>query len=228
MTVKTTTTRRDLLRLGTTAAAYAAGASIVTGGVAIASKARGAAPAVSPQLAKLLRDYARADKALAHFYETVHNPAVDREAAMREACPDIEHDIPMTGGQTRMFTTAKSMDVAQARHIAKSKMSAECSHPNWPAKRQGARAFYVAHLRRERAFAGIRRTCRIDAITAREATLLAPYTAAVAGIAAFPIATVADLDAKMAHLLENRTSHDNDLFDTIQADVRRLLTREHG
>lgn len=38
-----TTTRRDLLRLGTTAAAYAAGASIVTGGIALASQAKGAA-----------------------------------------------------------------------------------------------------------------------------------------------------------------------------------------
>lgn len=223
-----TTTRRNLLRIGTTAAAYAAGASIVTGGIAIASQAKGAAPAVSPQLAKLLRDYARADDTLAHFYETVHNPAVDREAAMREAYPDIEHNIPMTGGQTRMFTTAKSMDVAQARHIATSRISAECPHPGWPAKRQGARAFYAAHLRRERAFAGIRRACRIDAITAREATLLAPYTAAVAGIAAFPVATVADLDAKMAHLLDNRTSQDDDLFDTIQTDIRRLLTWEDG
>jgi hypothetical protein len=38
----TTTTRRNLLRIGTTAAAYAAGATIVTGGVALASQAKGA------------------------------------------------------------------------------------------------------------------------------------------------------------------------------------------
>lgn len=41
------TTRRNLLRIGTTAAAYAAGASIVTGGIALASQAKGATlPAV--------------------------------------------------------------------------------------------------------------------------------------------------------------------------------------
>ena len=40
----TTTTRRNLLSIGTTAAAYAAGASIVTGGIAIASQAKGAEP----------------------------------------------------------------------------------------------------------------------------------------------------------------------------------------
>jgi len=40
--MSTTTTRRDLLRFGTTAAAYAAGASIVTGGMALASQAKGA------------------------------------------------------------------------------------------------------------------------------------------------------------------------------------------
>lgn len=37
-----TTTRRDLFRLGTSAAAYAAGAAIVTGGVAFAGEANGA------------------------------------------------------------------------------------------------------------------------------------------------------------------------------------------
>ncbi|MES3084950.1 hypothetical protein [Sphingomonas faeni] len=222
----TNTTRRNLLRFGTTAAAYAAGASIVTGGIALASQAKGAAPAVTPQLAKLLRDYTAADDALNHFYETAHNPAVEREAAMREAYPHIEHAIPTTSGNVQTFTTAKPMDIAQARHIAKSKSSAECQHPAWPTKRERARAFYAAHLRRERAFASIRRTCRMDAINARETALFVPYKAAVAGIAAFPVATVADLNAKMAHLLENRTDQDDDLFDTIQADVRQLLTRE--
>lgn len=44
----TNTTRRNLLRFGTTAAAYAAGASIVTGGIALASQAKGAeVPAVN-------------------------------------------------------------------------------------------------------------------------------------------------------------------------------------
>ena len=39
-----TTTRRDLLRFGTSAAAYAAGAAIVTGGIALAGEAKGAVP----------------------------------------------------------------------------------------------------------------------------------------------------------------------------------------
>jgi hypothetical protein len=42
--MKATTTRRNLLRIGTAAAAYVAGASIVTGGVAIVSQAKGVEP----------------------------------------------------------------------------------------------------------------------------------------------------------------------------------------
>lgn len=222
----TNTTRRNLLRFGTTAAAYAAGASIATGGIALASQAKSAAPAVSPALTRLLRDYAAADEALDQFYEAVHNPAVEREHEMRAAYPDIEHEIPMTGGHTRMFTTARTMDIAQARHIATSEISAQCEHPAWPAKRKGARSFYAAHLRRERAFARIHRVCGLDAINARETALFVPYKAAVAGIAAFPITTLADLDAKMAHLLQNRTDQDDELFDAIQADVRHLVQQE--
>ena len=39
---QTATTRRDLLRFGTSAAAYAAGAAIVTGSIALAGEAKGA------------------------------------------------------------------------------------------------------------------------------------------------------------------------------------------
>lgn len=38
----TTTTGRDLLRIGTTTLAYAAGAALVTGGMALVSQAKGA------------------------------------------------------------------------------------------------------------------------------------------------------------------------------------------
>ena len=121
--MSTTTTRRNLLRIGTTAAAYAAGASIVTGGIALASQAKGAAPAVSPQLAKLLRNYTTADDALNHFYETVHNPAVEREAGMREAYPDIEHRIPTTSGNVQTFTTAKPSKPASTKTCERSASS---------------------------------------------------------------------------------------------------------
>jgi hypothetical protein len=40
--VKTNTTRQTLLRFGTTTVAYAAGAALVTGGMALASQAKGA------------------------------------------------------------------------------------------------------------------------------------------------------------------------------------------
>jgi hypothetical protein len=222
----TNTTRRNLLRVGTTAAAYAAGATIVTGGVALATRAKSAAPAVSPALSKLLHDFDAADQRLDHFYKTVHNPAVDRDHELRAAHPEIEHEIPMTDGYSRTFSTARSMDVAQARHLATSAISAACVQPAWVEKRKAARSFYAAHLRRERAFARIRRMIRLDAINAQETALFVPYKVARDGIEAFPIASAADLDAKLSHMERTGASEDDDVFARIAADVRRLASQE--
>lgn len=78
----TNTTRRNLLRIGTTAAAYAAGASIVTGGIAIASQAKGAAIGVSAGMSKALRAVESAERAYSDFDKAAtYGPNHNEEAA---------------------------------------------------------------------------------------------------------------------------------------------------
>lgn len=91
----TTTTRRNLLRFGTTAAAYAAGASIVTGGIALASQAKGAAPAgVSPGLRQAFAALAASERVSARYQETIYEPMRLRWLTAKEAVPHVVIEPP--------------------------------------------------------------------------------------------------------------------------------------
>lgn len=80
-----TTTRRNLLRIGTTAAVYAAGASIVTGGIALASQAKGAEP--------VNRVYARYQAAVDRFNNLPDSLEIDDEAGYRREEGDYHHAL---------------------------------------------------------------------------------------------------------------------------------------
>jgi hypothetical protein len=98
-----TTTRRDLLRFGTSAAAYAAGAAIVTGGVAIASEATGAVP-TNPRLRRLIALHDQANAAANRFTDMVEEPARAACAAAVEALPR-----PTPVPHRSVYTTYTSM-----------------------------------------------------------------------------------------------------------------------
>ncbi len=222
----TTTTRRNLLRFGTTAAAYAAGASIVTGGIALASQATGAALTVSPQLAKLLTDRDAADAVLDKWYEAVWNPAVDRSVAIATAIPHVELVTPaLPGSPTAPITwsTANSLSVGHARGIAGIPAQRQNQGAAWQARRRDARKFVAAHLRRERAIGQAGRETKI--LRVEEDKLWEPITRCDRAIECFPATSLEDLSAKLAHL-EKVGSEPDGLLGTIQADVRRLLTQE--
>ncbi len=99
-----TTTRRDLLRIGTTAAAYAAGASIVTGGIALASQAKGA---VLPAASSAAWDrahaaYVTASKATDDHWVQIEEPAV-LELERRAPRPPKSFEVTALNGQTMSF-----------------------------------------------------------------------------------------------------------------------------
>jgi len=80
-----TTTRRNLLRIGTTAVAYVAGATIVTGGTVLTSRAEAAAPTAArahwdTAFAKMLSACAADDAINARY-----NAATDADQEMLEA-----------------------------------------------------------------------------------------------------------------------------------------------
>jgi len=111
-----TTTRRDLLRFGTSAVAYVAGAAIVTGGIALASEAKGATGA-SPSLLDLMARYHSADEKYDRLAEQLQ-PARDRwQAAITAARSSVPHvemscdlaSVPHSDGGTRTYTTANDL-----------------------------------------------------------------------------------------------------------------------
>jgi hypothetical protein len=216
------TTRRQLLRFGTSAAAYAAGAAIVAGGATIASEARGATPSISPALSALLTEYDRADATIDRFYETTFNPAVDRHHELRAAIPHVERDIPAAGGRVIRWSTDRPQDVANARGIAGLPSRHQNQKAEWQAKRTAARSFYAVHLRRQRA---LERTAIIsgsEAVRRREDELFTPIKAATDAIKAFPVASAADMAAKLGHL-ERVGVHDaDDLLGIVLSDAQRL------
>lgn len=222
----TDTTRRNLLRFGTTAVAYAAGASIVTGGIALASQAKGATLSLSPSLAKLIADRDAADAVLDEWYEAVWNPAVDRSVAATAAVPHVEVVTPPLPGSPPnpiIWSTANRASIGYARGIAGIAADRQNQGAAWQARRRDARKFTAAHLRRERALAQASRETKI--LRGEEDKLWEPITRCDRAIECFPAASLADLSAKLAHL-EKVGSEPDGLLGTIQADVRRLLTQE--
>ena len=224
--MNTTTTRRNLLRIGTTAAAYAAGAAIVTGGVALTSQAKGEGLSVSPALAKLLAERVAADAVLDEWYATVWNPAVELSEATVTAIPHVELVTPALPGPASAhitWSTANSLSIGHARGIAGIPAHRQNQGAAWQARRRDARKFVAAHLRRERAIAQAGRETKI--LRVEEDKLCEPVTRRDRAIECFPAANLADLSAKLAHL-EKVGSEPEGLLGTVQADVRRLLAQE--
>ena len=218
-----TTTRRSLIRLGTIAAAYAAGAAIITGGIAAVSTAKGAEPAISPALAKLLAHYAAADARLDRFYAEAWNPACDRCNAIVEAIPHVEKEsAPLDGTSSAVrWSTADKHSIGHARGIASIPNRLQSQTEAWQRRRREARSFYAAHLQRERALARAHRETGLDAADAEERILDAAANAHYDAITAFPCLTIADLAAKLDHIDRSGTEPLN-LLQIVVADVRRL------
>lgn len=133
------TTRRDLLRIGTSAAAYAAGAAIVVGGAALVSEARSAAPAVNPRLLKAIALRDRAEAAADRFDEQVHTPALKAFGAARDALPPVDpvpHESVATtfinafGDKVRL-STERVGSTAIARRLRKDPTWADFGDEKW-------------------------------------------------------------------------------------------------
>ncbi|MBI0477496.1 hypothetical protein D9601_19355 [Sphingomonas sp. MA1305] len=231
----TNTTRRSLLRLGTGALAYGAGAAAVAGGFAIAGEAKGAAPQrVSPELAKLIADYARADAILTRWYDEVWNPAVEANRAAREAVPHTA--IPVKGYRNVLgedtpphtFSTASRTDVARCKGIMSIPADLQSTDPRWQDTRRAARRLIIATKWRERKFARIERQWLALRLREQEDALWPAAHAATDAILAFPVASAADLSAKLDHMEQVGTceSDPEGYQRIVREDVQRLFGKE--
>lgn len=224
MTQPNTTTRRDLLRLGTSAAAYAAGAAIVTGAAALASEAKGATPGVSPELSRLIADHKEADDRINQFYRTTYNPAIDRHRAMTDAIPHVEREVPALSpaAPPLRWSTADPHTIGHPKSIALHPLEGQSQSPAWQARRREARSFYAAVLRRQRALAKAGRDSGAHAVAVREDELWVPIAEARLAIHNYPVASIADLAAKLAFIEDDNGMDGDDLLPLVMADVARL------
>lgn len=225
---QTATTRRDLLRFGTSAAAYAAGAAIVTGGIALAGEAKGAMPSVSPELTALIAEVDRLAAASDDLHERVYMPARARMlAAVEQAQRTLPHTSVEAGntvsGQPLVWTTADRTHVAMAKTIARRKAD---PGPFSPGYISAARTLTAAHLRRERAIAAVANSHGVSAMVDQCDALNDATAQAEERVADFAASTLADLHAKVAFMHRRDMGNGMDRVATVLADLDRLASVE--
>jgi hypothetical protein len=229
--MNTDTTRRSLLRLGTGALAYGAGAAAVAGGVALAGEAKGATPQrVSPELARLLDQYARADKAIDRWYAAVWNPATEAHRTAAEAIPHT--NIPVQGYRNHLdedtpphtYSTANKYDISRCKGIMSIPVELQSTDPRWQDTWRAARRLTTAAKWRERKLARLDRQWKVLDLRAQEERLWQPIHAATDAILAFPVASALDLAAKLDHMEYVGTfeSYPDKYQQIVRDDVRRL------
>lgn len=222
----TNTNRRSFLRLGTGALAYGGGAA-AAGGLALAREAKGATPSnVSPALAAMLRRYEAHEAEISRFYASTFNPAVERQRAMIAAIPHVAIDGSLEADGRTIWSTANRMDVAQAKGIAHICGELHSQSAKWQSKRRRARSLYAAHLRRERAIARTDKLSGAEAAGRQEDAFYAVRRPLKGAIINFPVASLADLQAKLAFIEADEGMDGDDLLPIVIADVRRLAGGE--
>lgn len=219
----TNTTRRNLLRFGTTAAAYAAGASIVTGGIALASQAKGAAPVgVSPGFKQALASLASAERLSTRYHETVYEPTRLRWLAAEDAVP---HVVIAPSAVWRGSPTFLSTDNDHAIKLAK-----EMIKDNPRTSKKGdvirARKLIAADHRRSRALAQARKATDLDRRGDESERLYDLMVAAEDAVCAYPASNLADLEAKLAFFHERDLAQNDGNMALVLTDARRLLSQE--
>jgi hypothetical protein len=212
--------------MGTSVAAYGAGAALVAGGCALAGEAKGATPVVSPDLTRLIALYDEHDARLLAFYRDTFNPAQQRHYAMLDALPHVEADGSLAGDGRRIWSTSRRLDVAEARGIATMPTAGQSITPLWLDKRRRARSFYAASLRRDRAVARAERSSGAEAAAECEDRMQEAIQPTLDAIHHFPVASAADLAAKLAFVERAETIELASIVPIVTADVQRLCSGE--
>lgn len=229
-----TATRRDLLRIGTSAAAYAAGAAIVTGGVALATQAKGATGA-SPRLLDLMARYHSADEKYDRLAEQLQ-PARDRWqdaiSAARSSVPHVEMScdlagVPHSNGGTRTYTTANNMDVACAAVSAKTKRFADDGYTDgqyrlFALKRRFHEAAQERDAQIAAAVAKAQSENDLRGIAAQEDAAYDVVSACGSDVIEYQPRSLADLSAKLAFYKATAVVPDEALLEHVMADVAAL------
>lgn len=228
----TNTTRRGVLRLGATSAAYSATVGI--GGAILASRAD-AANAPSPQLLSLIKRHQEADAALDHFYSTEFNPIVEAhwEAVRqhRAAISNVPH-VEESGGQAIggapvTFSSSKGYSRSQAEAYIDCDQQEPNRSPDWNETIAAARRYIRAEDQRNATIRQLGPEPASDpSLDARECAAGEPVRSAREAIYAFECQNTADLLAKLTFIAANDGMDGDDLLPLVITDATRLVGKE--
>lgn len=206
------TTRRGLLRIGTAAATMAIPLMIAPAAEAVTLDA------VSPALLELIRRFDAVHAEIDRFYVDVFNPAVDRSTALRSSIPHVTIPPgPHWQQDAGFWSTDNRVGVAMAKSLVK--------HEPRTSRRSDvvcARKLVAALHRRDREGKRIDKITGLDAANRQEVGIYDPFTKAEAAIYAFPVASLADLRAKLAFIERDDGMDGEDLLPLVIRDVARL------
>jgi len=210
--MESNTTRRGLLCIGTAAATMAVPLMIAPAAVAATPDA------VSPALFDLISQFDAVHAKINRFYDNVFNPAVERSNTMRASIPHVTIPPSPNWRDDQLFwSTDNRVGVAMAKSLVK--------HEPRTSRRSDvvcARKLIAAIHRRDREGKRIDKITGLDAANKREVGIYDPFTKAEAAIYAFPVASMADLKAKLAFIERDDGMDGDDLLPLVIRDVARL------
>ena len=209
------TTRRAIF--GTIALGAVAVATNVT---PVAAVTRSYAETVSPELSALIAAYDAANIRADTHYQTVYTPARERMTALQAVVPHYDFVGGLSvSGKPINYSTADRAVVAMSKSIANNDaLSGEL--------RSDSRRLTAASLRRERRLAAIRRESGIEDASNQCDAHDDACADACNNVCAFPVTTIADLNAKMAFIIRVDGWDTEGTAQTLAADIARLAARE--
>jgi hypothetical protein len=211
--INTHTTRRAIF------GAIGLAGSAVTITMAPVSPLPAATTGVSPELARLIEAADRADTAVELFNEKVLYPTQDASTERQNAVPHVRYvggDFDGLGAIE--YRTDKPGMIAVAKKVS-------AFSRNEPGVRE-VRNFLAAHLRRERKISAIKGAHNVPALLEQSDQLGYKAVEAVDTVIGFPCRSIADLNAKMAKVMEWDALENEGTGAIIAADIARLAARK--
>lgn len=228
------TSRRAIMRVATTATAYAASAALAGGGVVIVGAAKGAPGRTTPALWSLIKQRAAASDALDRFYDDEYFPAkkkwsalVARHRAMVDAIPHVEErGGPSIGGEPVTFSSARPYSRGVAEQYVAIGSGDGDPEEGWPATVRAAWRFIEADDQRRSNIAGLGGEPPFPThIQEREDEMFRPLVTLDERIDAYPVASLAELVLKIENM-EQRGLEPSEAAEQVFADVKRLSAME--
>ena len=174
---------------------------------------------VSPDLARLIAAAQAAEAVSDNYNREVYEPARQAWLKEREAFPHFTMmgTDDMSGKPIRYSTDDKSM-FPIAKAVSRGSRTEDYV--------RDARTFLAGHWRRSRKIDQLRSTRMIDVMCEQDDALCDALSRAIDAVIAFPCRSIADLNAKMAKVMQWDSLGNEGTGIMIAADVARLAARE--